>query len=288
VAFGPNLRWRDVPLQERLAARWSVPVAVDNDTSAAALAEKLFGAAREARDFVVIAGHSGIGGALYLGGRLQRGCGGFAGEVGHMKVVQGGRPCGCGDRGCLEAYLSEHAVEAQLRERGRDLQGFDRIAAAALAGDATVLTLLDELGTLLGRVVADLIDVLDPALVILAGSLSHVAPYLLPAVERVRRRGPRRTGALPGGDLGVRARGGHHGRRRAGDGGRALFAVVADRRGRHACVARAGLGRSRATRLRPAAYQAARRLPGVEAPTRRPGAYLAAGVLPAIAAAYQA
>lgn len=184
VAYAPNLGWRDVPLQRSLSERWSVPVAVDNDTSAAALAEKLFGVAHDARDFVVIAGHSGVGGALYLGGRLYRGSGGYAGEIGHVRVVESGRRCGCGDRGCLEAYLAEDALAARLSERGRELRGYQAIGAAAAAGDAVVLELLDETGRLLGGVVADLVDVLDPELVVLAGALSHVVPWLLPALER--------------------------------------------------------------------------------------------------------
>jgi predicted NBD/HSP70 family sugar kinase len=184
VAFGPNLGWRDVPLGDRLARAWSVPVAVDNDSKAAALAEKLFGAARDAHDFVVVAGHSGIGGALYLGRRLQRGAGGFAGEIGHVTAVSAGRLCGCGDRGCLEAYLSEQAVVAQLQERGVDVVGYEGAAAAAVAGDPVALALLDELGVLLGRVLADVADLLDPERVVLTGALTHVAPFLLPAVER--------------------------------------------------------------------------------------------------------
>jgi len=192
VAFAPNLGWRDVPLGERLALRlaphWAGPIAVDNDTKAAALAEKLFGAARDAHDFVVIAGHSGIGGALYLGRRLQRGAGGFAGEIGHVTVERGGRLCGCGDRGCLEAYLSERALRAQLRERGVEVGGYEGAAAAAGAGDAATLALLDELGALLGGVLADLVDLLDPERVVLAGALTHVVPYLLPAVERALAR----------------------------------------------------------------------------------------------------
>ena len=188
VAFAPNLGWRDVPLHAWLARRWAVPIAVDNDTKAAALAEKLFGAARAAHDFVVIAGHSGIGGALYLGRRLQRGTGGFAGEIGHVTVVPGGRACGCGDRGCLEAYLSERALRAQLRERGVDVAGYEGAAAAAAAGDAATLALFDELGDLLGGVLADLVDLLDPERVVLAGALTHVVPYLLPAVERALAR----------------------------------------------------------------------------------------------------
>jgi predicted NBD/HSP70 family sugar kinase len=188
VAFGPNLGWRDVPLRDRLGRDWSVPVAVDNDTKAAALAEKLFGAARDAHDFVVVAGHSGIGGALYLGRRLQRGAGGFAGEIGHVTVVRGGRPCGCGDHGCLEAYLSEQAVVAQLRERGSAAAGYEGAAAAAAAGDPVALALLDELGTMLGRVLADVVDLLDPERVVLTGALTHVAPFLLPALEQALAR----------------------------------------------------------------------------------------------------
>jgi predicted NBD/HSP70 family sugar kinase len=187
VAHGPNLRWSDVPLQAYLTQRWSLPVAVDNDTSAAALAEKLFGAAQEARDFVVIAGHSGVGGALYLGGRLHRGAGGFAGEIGHVRVVPGGRRCSCGDHGCLEAYLSERGLEAELRARRRRVRGYEAIAEAAARGDETVRAVLDDAGTLLGRVVADLVDLLDPELLVLAGSLCHVAPWLLPAIERVKQ-----------------------------------------------------------------------------------------------------
>jgi len=184
LALGPNLGWRDVPLRARLAERWTVPVVVDNDTKAAALAEKLFGAARDAHDFVVIAGHSGVGGALYLGGRLQRGAGGFAGEIGHVTVVRGGRPCGCGDRGCLEAYLSEHALVTQLAERGLDVCGYAGVAAAAAAGDPRALAVLDEVGGLLAGVTANLVDLLDPELLVLAGSMAHVVPYLMPAIAR--------------------------------------------------------------------------------------------------------
>ena len=184
VVFGPNLGWRDTPLQAQLADGWSVPVVVDNDTKAAALAERLFGAARDARDFVLVAGHSGIGGAVHLDGRLLRGAGGFAGELGHVTVERGGRLCACGDRGCLEAYLSERAVEAQLGERGVTAVGYEGAAALAAIGDPAVLAVLGDAGTRLGRALADVVDLLDPECIVLAGSLVHVAPYLIPAVER--------------------------------------------------------------------------------------------------------
>ncbi|HEX7001569.1 MAG TPA: ROK family transcriptional regulator [Trueperaceae bacterium] len=184
LAFGPNLGWRDVPLGERLTALWPAPVAVDNDTKAAALAEKLFGTAQQARDFVVIAGHSGIGGALYLGERLLRGSGGFAGEVGHITAVPDGRPCGCGDRGCLEAYLAERAVVEQLRERSVVAGNYQEAAKACAAGDPRALPLFEELGDLLGRVLADMVDIVDPELIVLGGAMTHVVPYLLPSVQK--------------------------------------------------------------------------------------------------------
>jgi predicted NBD/HSP70 family sugar kinase len=193
LAFGPNLGWRDVPMRERLTALWPVPVAVDNDTKAAALAEKLFGRAQSARDFVMIAGHSGIGGALYLGERLVRGSGGFAGEIGHVTAVPGGRHCACGDRGCLEAYLAERAVVEQLRDRSVAVGSYREAGPACAAGDAAALALLGELGDLLGRVLADIVDLLDPELIVLGGSMSHVVPFLLPAVER-RLEQPALTG----------------------------------------------------------------------------------------------
>src|SRR5690606_20817706 len=115
---------------------------------------------------------------------LVRGSGGFAGEIGHVTAVPGGRACACGDRGCLEAYLSERALVEQLAERSVEVSGYRSAAAACAAGDAAALALLEELGELLGQVLEDLVDVLDPELIVLGGSMSHVVQYLLPAVER--------------------------------------------------------------------------------------------------------
>ncbi len=189
LAFGPNLAWQDVPLQTLLGHGWSVPVVVDNDTKAAAIAERLFGAGQDVRDFVVVAGHSGVGGALFLDGRLVRGASGFAGELGHVTVVPGGRPCGCGDRGCLEAYLSERALVGQLHERGgpAHVRGYDDVAALAAAGDTGALGLLADVGALLGGVLADLVDLLDPERIVLAGALTHVVPFLSGYVEAALR-----------------------------------------------------------------------------------------------------
>ena len=135
LSLAPNLGWRDVPFGPDLAKRFPVPVYVDNDTKAAGLAETLFGRYDDLDDFVYVAGHSGIGGALYLGGRLYRGHDGFAGELGHLKVRPGGRPCGCGARGCLEAYVSERALLSAADEAGLAVTRLDELVAADEAGD---------------------------------------------------------------------------------------------------------------------------------------------------------
>lgn len=184
LVFAPNLGWRDVALAEHLAGL-GVPVRVDNDSKAAALAEHLFGVCRGVRDFVYVNGHSGIGGGLHLMGELYRGENGFAGELGHMKIVPGGRPCGCGGRGCFEAYASERAIRADLAAAGRRFATLADIAAAADGGDPAVCAVLGEAGRHLGRGLANVINILSPRRVVLAGVLAVLAPYLLPPAREV-------------------------------------------------------------------------------------------------------
>ena len=185
LAFAPNLGWRDVALLPALQERFPIPVYADNDTKAAGLAEKLFGSCQGVDDFVLIAGHSGVGAALHLDGRLYRAKSGFAGELGHVKVRPGGRRCGCGASGCLEAYLSESAILERLAERGSAFTGLGAVAAAAGRGDARVLELLAETGAILGGACADLVNLLSPERIVVGGNLAVVAPYLLDDLRRI-------------------------------------------------------------------------------------------------------
>jgi len=184
LVLAPNLGWRHVDLVAMLRSAFPVPVAVDNDAKAAALAERIFGVARGMRDFVFVYGNAGIGGGLHLGGRLYRGCDGLAGELGHVKVVPGGRKCSCGGRGCLEAYVSERAIVARLREAGRELAGAEAIAAAAAGGDAPVLAVLEEAGRHLGLALANIVNALNPRAVVLGGNLAILADALMAAARR--------------------------------------------------------------------------------------------------------
>jgi predicted NBD/HSP70 family sugar kinase len=188
LTLAPNLGWRDEPIRSRLEAHFDVPLYLDNDTKAAALAEKLFGACRDVRDFIFVAGHSGVGGGLYLGGSLYRGFSGYAGEVGHIKLVPNGRACGCGGRGCLEAYTSEAAILTRLAEAGAAFDDLWQVAAAAERGEARVQAVLQETGELLGRALALLVNLLNPKRIVLGGNLAIVAPYTLAAIETTLAR----------------------------------------------------------------------------------------------------
>lgn len=188
LEFAPNLHWRRVPVRELLSRRLPFPVYVDNDTKAGALAEKLFGACRDAQDFIFIAGHSGVGGGLYLADSLYRGSRGFAGEIGHLKVVPGGRICGCGGRGCLEAYLSESAILRACREAGAEVEDLTQVAGEASRGEPAVTAVLTQAGELLGAACATLVSLFDPEMIVLAGAISLVAEQLLPPAKEVLSR----------------------------------------------------------------------------------------------------
>lgn len=183
VTFAPNLGWHDVPLAGMLAASFPFPTLVENDTNAAAIAEREFGSCTGIDDFTYLAGHSGIGGAVFAGGQLYRGAGGMAGEFGHIRIVPGGRPCACGGAGCLEAYASVPALLAILSERGMPAADLADMRARAEAGDAGVLTLLSETGDLVGRVLAGAVNALNPACLVIGGNLALVAPWMLDSLS---------------------------------------------------------------------------------------------------------
>ena len=125
----PNLPgWDRVPLARWFGEALQVPVHVENDANAAALAEWRFGAGQGARNLVYLTMSTGVGGGLILDGRLYRGSGGGAGEVGHLPVEWGGDPCGCGRRGCLEAYVGGRCWAERLR---RETPGESRVLALA-------------------------------------------------------------------------------------------------------------------------------------------------------------
>lgn len=171
--------WVGVSAAEEMRARLDLPIAVDNDANLGALAEAAFGAARDARDLVYLKVSSGIGAGLILDGRLYRGADGLAGEIGHRLVDPGGRVCRCGKRGCLETVASSGALLAALRPVHGDGLTVPAMLALARGGDAAVREVLTGAGRALGTAVADLLNLLNPRLVVVGGELADAGELLL-------------------------------------------------------------------------------------------------------------
>ncbi|MDQ1711314.1 MAG: glucokinase [Frankiaceae bacterium] len=199
MLFAPNLPWRNVPVRDHVSASVDVPVIVENDANAAAWAEHRFGAGRGEPDLVCLTVGTGIGGGIVIDGRLYRGRWGIAGEPGHLNVVPDGLPCGCGNRGCLEQYVSGTALTRYAREQAErdperaarllDLAGGGEIdgvhvTAAAREGDPLAVSAFDVIGRWLGRGLADLTAVLDPGVYVVGGGVADAGELLLgPARE---------------------------------------------------------------------------------------------------------
>lgn len=196
ILFSPNLAWRDEPLRADLERLLDLPVVIENDGNAAAWGEFCFGAGRDVDDLLLITVGTGVGGGIVLDGRLHRGASGISAEVGHLRVVPQGRPCGCGNRGCWEQYASGSALVADTREAAAaDPAGAaDLIAAAggevaaiggplvtalAAGGDAFARARLADLGRWLGEGVASLCAVLDPARIVVGGGVAAAGDLLL-------------------------------------------------------------------------------------------------------------
>ncbi len=198
VYYAPNINWRNEPFRDRLRERLGIDVTIDNDANAAGWAEFRFGAAREAHDMTMLTIGTGVGGAIVTGDRLLRGGFGTAGELGHLRVVPDGLPCGCGARGCIEQYGSGRAllrmaneiadaggIGLQLsveRERAGGLTG-DILARLLVDEDAGALHALRQLGTWLGQACASLSAVLDPEMFVFGGGVSVAGDRLLDPVR---------------------------------------------------------------------------------------------------------
>jgi predicted NBD/HSP70 family sugar kinase len=178
LAQSPNLGWRDVKLRKLLSRTIRVPLYIGNDSNSAAIAEQMFGHGAEGGDFLYIESGSGVGGGLVLDGSLYRGAVGYSGEIGHTKVVLNGRQCRCGGHGCLSAYVSDAAIVRHLQDAGGAVRSADEIIDHAASGDPLVLEALDEVGTYLGAGLANLINLLNPPMIVLGGNLARFAPYL--------------------------------------------------------------------------------------------------------------
>lgn len=200
VYYAPNINWRSEPFRERLNERLpSLDITIDNDANAAGWAEYRFGAGRGTSDMTMLTIGTGVGGAIVSGGRLFRGGFGAGGEIGHLRMVPGGHPCGCGQKGCIEQYGSGRALlrfageiadaggigQSLARARDDNSGVLDGAIVARLIqdDDPGALAALRELGDWLGQACASIGAVLDPQVFVFGGGVAIAGDLLLDPVR---------------------------------------------------------------------------------------------------------
>jgi glucokinase-like ROK family protein len=201
--IAPNLGWRDVPIRAWLSRQLALPVCVDNNARAMALGEALFGVGKKVHALAFVYARVGVGAGFVVGEQLYRGSAAGAGEIGHTTIVPDGEePCRCGNTGCLETLVSEPVIvrlAETLAEKdpqgilahhleSREGSAIDRILAAARAGDAPTQAMLEERACFMGIALANLVNVLNPDLIVLGGLCAQGQDLLLPAIEAVMRQ----------------------------------------------------------------------------------------------------
>lgn len=174
-----QLGWNQVPLGSTLRRELGLPVLVENNVNALAMAERLYGVGRRHSSFLVVTIGTGVGAGFVVDGVVLRGSTGGAGEIGHTPVVEAGPLCTCGNSGCLEAVIGEAALVETARARGviGERAGMSALLAAADAGDPAATGLFGDAGHLLGRTLAGVVQLLDPEVVILLGEGTAAWPH---------------------------------------------------------------------------------------------------------------
>ncbi|MFF6994435.1 ROK family transcriptional regulator [Streptomyces sp. NPDC008313] len=196
--YAPNWDWHDVPLLTLLSEHIAYPLHLDNPLRACAVAELWFGAARGRGDAVVVNLGTGVGAGLALGGGLHRGVSNSAGEWGHTTLVLDGRPCHCGNHGCVETYVGAPGIMRNLRESSPaspllhpedQTATIDAMARGLADRDPVAVAVVRETARYLGAGIADLVNLLNPEVVVLSSWVAATLgePLLREVREAVAR-----------------------------------------------------------------------------------------------------
>ncbi|MFH1459781.1 MAG: ROK family protein [Candidatus Omnitrophota bacterium] len=192
--------WKNVPLKENLESKVKVPVFVDNDANLMALAEYKFGAAKAHNDCLCVTMGTGIGGGLIFNGKIYRGMNFAAGEIGHMSINENGALCVCGGRGCVERYVgnrfilegavrklrngAKSIIRNQLNGRYSNLT-LEMLSQAARKKDTFALLLWQEVGIHMGTVLANVVNLLNPEIIVIGGGVGNAGNLILDPVKRI-------------------------------------------------------------------------------------------------------
>ena len=179
-----NIPLQHVDFRDRMRERHDLPVGIDNDGNAAAIAEWHAGAAQGADDVVMVTFGTGVGGGLILGGKPYRGATGSGAELGHVVVELDGRPCACGGRGHLESYATGREAGEQAREQFGDGVDERELVRRAHAGDEAAASLLARIGRYVGAALATYVNTLEPELIVIGGGFGEAAFEFLRGTAR--------------------------------------------------------------------------------------------------------
>ena len=203
IENAPNLPWKGfVPFVEKFRRFFpTIPVVMTNDANAAALGEKMYGAAKEMDNFIVITLGTGLGSGFVVNGELLLGHNGFAGELGHVIINHTGRMCGCGRKGCLETYasatgikrtifklLADHMEPSAFRSVSYSDLTAEMITKAALDGDPLAIEAYEYTGEQLGRALANAVLITEPQAIFLFGGLAKAGHYIFEPTKRYMER----------------------------------------------------------------------------------------------------
>jgi len=205
IGLSPNIDgWQGMEIGRTLSDRLNMPVFVDNDVNAMALAEQRFGAATGYSSAICVALGTGVGGAVILDGKLRRGPGYSAGEIGHMSINPDGPPCRCGAKGCIEAYCSSSVIVGKAKaalandlspafeevlDGSLDNINIRKIFAAVKKGDSLAQSIIDETAELLSIGLAGAVNLLNPDIVIIGGGIADGGGGFVQAVSAgIRKR----------------------------------------------------------------------------------------------------
>ena len=191
IEHSPNMSWKgQIPMAAMLRDRLGLAVALGNDAHVRALGEYVFGSAHGLRDFLFVNLGHGVGSCIFINGQAFLGSEGFSGEVGHTCVAPGGRLCGCGNKGCLEAYTGSRGVVRTAKEllesdprpsmmREMDIQTPKEIFECCEKGDELAIEVFRHTGEILGVGLANYASILNPEAIIIAGGIAHAGNWLI-------------------------------------------------------------------------------------------------------------
>jgi glucokinase len=197
VVKSPNFPdWNNLPLKEELEKALRVPVFIENDANAAALGEQWRGAGRGINSMILLTLGTGVGGGIVLNNLIWQGADGMAGEIGHMTVIPEGRPCGCGNTGCLEMYASARGIVQSYREalgikdsgKAPEITS-EQVYLAAREGEAAARRVMKDMGRMLGIGIANLINIFNPQMIVIGGGVKDAWELFIGAThEEIMRR----------------------------------------------------------------------------------------------------